>query len=223
MAPCLWAASPPGVGPPARSRGARAPDSRPSGRARVSGELGRLSRERRTSGGEGRADPGDLGPQRLDLACPGRNGLPHAARPVAERTATGTPRTAGCGLGRARGPCESGSSLSAACLCVSARRQVPGTGRSITSGCSMKAMKVPLGMRALVLCRDLPAKVRLDRKCQIHNTHRTPRRDDQRRLNAPSISCRSRHRCDSLGGSTISAVITVPAGTSRRRVLLAIK
>jgi len=84
MAPCLWAASPPGVGPPARSRGARAPDSRPSGRAGVSGELERLSRGKTNggktnAGGEGRADPGDLGPQRLDLACTGRNGLPHAA------------------------------------------------------------------------------------------------------------------------------------------------
>ena len=39
MAPCLWTARPPGVGPPARSRGARAPDSRPSGRGGVSGDL----------------------------------------------------------------------------------------------------------------------------------------------------------------------------------------
>jgi hypothetical protein len=41
-----------------------------------------------------RADPGALGPRRLDLAGPGRSRLPHAARAVAERTATGTPRTA---------------------------------------------------------------------------------------------------------------------------------
>ena len=42
-----------------------------------------------------RADPGALGRRRLDLAYPGRNGLrDHAARPVAERAATGTPRTA---------------------------------------------------------------------------------------------------------------------------------
>ncbi len=46
---------------------------------------------------------------------------------------------AGCRLGQAGGRDGSGSSLSAACLCVSARRQVPGTGRSMTSGCSMKA------------------------------------------------------------------------------------
>ena len=41
-----------------------------------------------------RADPDALGRRRLDFACPGRNELPHAARAVAERTATGTPRTA---------------------------------------------------------------------------------------------------------------------------------
>ena len=53
---------------------------------------------RRTPGGQGRADHGDLGLRRLDLACSGRNGLPdHAARPVAEQTAMGTPRQADWG------------------------------------------------------------------------------------------------------------------------------
>ena len=52
------------------------------------------------------ARPGDA-----TARCPRAPGLPaHAARPVAERTATGTPRQAGCGLGQARGPGESGSS-----------------------------------------------------------------------------------------------------------------
>ena len=41
-----------------------------------------------------RADPAALGRRRLDFARPGRNELPREARTIAERTATGTRRTA---------------------------------------------------------------------------------------------------------------------------------
>jgi hypothetical protein len=60
------------------------------------------------------------------------------------------PRPAGCGCGWARIPGESGSSLSAACLCVSARRQVPGTGRSMTSGCLSAVSAQADSMNAMI-------------------------------------------------------------------------
>jgi len=68
-------------------------------RGGVSGELERLSRERRTPGGAGRT-PAISGPSGLiSRALNGTDSLITRRDPLHEPTATGTPRQAGCGLG----------------------------------------------------------------------------------------------------------------------------
>ena len=104
----------------ARSRGARAPDSRPSGRAGVSGELETAVKGKDGRRG-GRADHGDLGRRRLDLACLGRNGLPHAATTHCGADGTGYPATGGLWAGAGQWP---------RCVRIFA----------ITSGCSIFGM-----------------------------------------------------------------------------------
>jgi hypothetical protein len=100
MAPCLRAASPPGVGPSARSRGARARDLPPRGSG---GSIQRTSDgcqgERRTPGGRAGRTPLPSGAD--GLLSRALNGLPdHAARPGAERVRA--PRTSTCTTGARR-------------------------------------------------------------------------------------------------------------------------
>ncbi len=107
--PLFRAARPPRAGRPARPRGARARGLPPpwGGVEYLANRRG-LSRgktgERRTPGGRAGQTTATSGADSLLSRALG--GLPdHVARPVAERTATGTPRQADCGRERARGPC----------------------------------------------------------------------------------------------------------------------